>query len=78
MSNNRNNSRTVYGGVGVFDVLQLVFIVLKLCGAIDWSWWWVLSPTWLVMLAWVFLLVFAWIAHKMTENSGNKGKRWEI
>lgn len=22
----------------------VVFVVLKLCGLIDWSWWWVLSP----------------------------------
>lgn len=27
------------------EVLQLIFIVLKLVKVIDWSWWWVLSPT---------------------------------
>ena len=26
-------------------VLTAVFVVLKLTGVIDWSWWWVLSPT---------------------------------
>lgn len=35
------------GGVGFFSVLQIVFIVLKLCGLINWSWFWVLSPTWI-------------------------------
>ena len=30
-----------------FFPLALIFIVLKLLGAIDWSWWWVLSPVWL-------------------------------
>ncbi len=28
-------------------VLGIVFIVLKLCGVIDWSWWWVLAPFWI-------------------------------
>ena len=29
------------------EVLLIVFIVLKLCGVIHWSWWWVLSPIWI-------------------------------
>lgn len=32
------------GGVGFTGLLQIAFIVLKLCGVIDWSWWMVLSP----------------------------------
>jgi putative effector of murein hydrolase LrgA (UPF0299 family) len=32
------------GGIGFVGVLQIVFIVLKLCKVIEWSWWWVLSP----------------------------------
>lgn len=27
--------------------LLITFIVLKLCGVISWSWWWVLSPLWI-------------------------------
>lgn len=30
--------------MGFVEALQLVFIVLKVLGMIDWSWWWVLSP----------------------------------
>ena len=30
----------------VANVLGLIFIVLKLVGTIDWSWWWVLAPFW--------------------------------
>jgi len=29
------------------DVLTILFIALKLCHVIDWSWWWVLAPTWI-------------------------------
>ena len=28
-------------------VLFVVFLVLKLTGTIDWSWWWVTSPLWI-------------------------------
>jgi len=36
---------TPSSGIGFFGLLQLVFIVLKLCGIIHWSWIWVLMPT---------------------------------
>lgn len=35
------------GGIGFVGVLQIAFVVLKLCKVIDWSWWWVLSPIWI-------------------------------
>lgn len=41
--------------LGVVDVLAIVFIVLKLTGLIDWSWWWVLSPWWIVAIIAIFL-----------------------
>lgn len=40
MSNKSSNS----GGIGFFGLLQIVFIVLKLINAINWSWFWVMSP----------------------------------
>lgn len=40
-----NNGTAVTGGVGFVGLLQLVFIVLKLCKVITWSWWAVLLPT---------------------------------
>lgn len=39
-----NNSSS--GGLGFGSALLIVFIVLKLVGVIDWSWWWVLAPLW--------------------------------
>lgn len=38
------------GGIGFAGLLTIVFIVLKLLGKIDWSWWWVLSPIWISAL----------------------------
>jgi hypothetical protein len=31
----------------ILTILVVVFLVLKLTGEIDWSWWWVTSPLWI-------------------------------
>lgn len=41
MKNNQSSS----GGMGLLSVLTVVFVVLRLVHVIDWSWWWVLSPS---------------------------------
>ncbi len=33
-------------GIGVLGLLGVAFVVLKLLGAINWSWWWVTLPFW--------------------------------
>jgi hypothetical protein len=40
-------NRTQGGGLSAVSVLTIAFVVLKLCGVIAWSWWWVLSPVWI-------------------------------
>lgn len=47
------------GGIGLGGALLIVFVTLKLCNVIDWSWYWVLSPIWipLSILLGVLLLV---------------------
>lgn len=45
------------GKIGFTGALTLAFIVLKLCGVIDWSWVWVLSPMWISLV--VALMIFA-------------------
>lgn len=40
-------------------LLGLIFIVLKLCGVISWSWLWVLSPIWIsAIIAIIALAIF--------------------
>lgn len=48
----------------VASVLGVVFITLKLVGAITWSWWWVLAPWWmpLGLVGVVFLMAIGAIA----------------
>lgn len=38
------------GGMSLPTVLFVVFLVLKLTGTIDWSWWWVTSPLWIPLV----------------------------
>lgn len=44
------------GGIGFTGLLTIVFIILKLIGKIDWSWWWVLSPLWITFM--LCMLIF--------------------
>ena len=44
------DNKNVRGGMSFPSVLALVFIVLKLCGVINWSWVWVLSPIWITFV----------------------------
>lgn len=44
--------------MGLSGVLFVVFLVLKLTGQIDWSWWWVTAPLW-GTIALVFIVVFS-------------------
>ena len=44
------------GGIGFSGLLTIVFIILKLIGKIDWSWWWVLSPLWITFI--LCMLIF--------------------
>ena len=54
----KKNNVTVNSGMKFCDVLFIVFVVLKLCKVINWSWWWVLSPFWIPFgLAIILLLI---------------------
>lgn len=59
MANNFNSSDSGSKGLGFIGALQIAFIVLKLLGKINWSWLWVLSPTWIsLILAIVIVIIF--------------------
>lgn len=56
-------------GGGFTGLLTIAFIVLKLCGVIDWSWVWVLSPLWIsvalfLVVAIIMLVVIAIINNR--------------
>ncbi len=50
----KQQQQTTTGGVGTLGVVQIVFIILKLIGVINWSWWLILIPVW-IMIGFGFL-----------------------
>ena len=57
---NNMENKTVnisFGGLGT--LLGVAFIVLKLCGVINWAWIWVLAPIW---ISWGITFLFMIIA----------------
>ena len=66
---NKNNG--VSGGLGLGTVLFLIFLVLKLCNVITWSWWWVTAPLWISAILWVLILAGVFIYYVLEDT------RWE-
>ncbi len=50
-------------GIGVIGLLGVLFVGLKLGGAITWSWWWVLCPFWIPTAVLLLLLVGYMLAY---------------
>ena len=53
----KEQSVSYSGGIGFTGLLTIVFIILKLVGTINWSWWWVLSPLWITFLLCMLIFV---------------------
>lgn len=59
-----NQNHAASGGIGLLEVLTIVFIVLKLCGLISWSWWFVLMPLWIELGVIVVLLIILFFGNR--------------
>ena len=62
MKNNNN------GRIGFCGLLTIVFIVLKLCKVISWSWLWVLSPIWLPLALAITFVIVAMIISSIRKS----------
>lgn len=56
-SSSNSSSNKSSGGIGFGGLLSIVFIILKLCGVIHWSWLWVLAPLWMPTAIVLFVLI---------------------
>lgn len=54
-----NVNRSSSGGIGLGGAVFLVFLVMKLTGFIDWSWWWVTAPLWVPMVVCIVIIAVA-------------------
>ena len=58
------------GGIGIYGVLQIIFIVLKLLKLINWSWWLVFIPTFIsigITLLAVFVGLAVWLTTRKKD-----------
>jgi membrane protein YdbS with pleckstrin-like domain len=46
-------------GSSLAGTVFIVFLILKLVGVIDWSWWWVTSPLWITIALFIVVLLIA-------------------
>lgn len=58
-------------------LLFLVFLVLKLCKVIEWSWWWVTAPLWIPLgIAIAIMLIILVVAGIATIVEKISDARW--
>ena len=62
-------------GVTFSGLLQIAFIVLKILGKIDWSWWLVLLPTIIDAVLFLFVIIVGIIVVIVSDVQRNKNKR---
>lgn len=61
----QTENRAAGGGVTIISLLQMVFIILKLCRVINWSWPVVLIPLWIQLGVWAIVgIIWIIIAYK--------------
>lgn len=63
------------GSIGISTVVLIVFIILKLVGVINWSWWWVLSPLWISAGLWLVVALVVYgiiIISRLSERKRGK------
>ena len=55
------DNNIVRSGINFFELLGIVFIILRLCGVIGWPWVWVLAPIWVPIGLWLLAVLIAFI-----------------
>ena len=63
-----SNEKTTSGGIGFGSLLLLTFIILKLVGVIDWSWWWVLSPIWIPVVFLFAVSILLFVVYRIVKH----------
>lgn len=61
-------------GPGILGLLGIVFVVLKLTGVIDWSWWWVTLPFYGVLALFISVAVLIFICAACKPSFWRKRK----
>ena len=57
MDRERNTRVSVSCCPHLCSTVFVVFLVLKLVGVIDWSWWWITAPLWISASLWLLFIL---------------------
>lgn len=72
-----SKSNSGSAGIGICEVVGIVFIILKLCGLIDWDWWLVLLPIYgpLVIVLIIIFIIFmvSFIKYELKKRRKGRG-----
>lgn len=73
-----SKSNSGSAGIGICEVVGIVFIILKLCGLIDWDWWLVLLPIYgplaIVLIIIFIIFVVSFVGHFLKKRRKDHGK----
>jgi F0F1-type ATP synthase membrane subunit a len=69
-----NKKVEVNHSMSLGTILGILFIVLKLCGVIEWSWVWVLAPFWIGAIITILALIVGIIASLIGHSVIKKTK----
>lgn len=63
--------------MSAIGLLGVVFVTLKLCGVIGWSWLWVTVPFWGGVAFWLAFMLFAFAMAAITgQTRVKRGRGW--
>lgn len=71
--NHKGNSKN-HKGIGLLTVISVVFVILKLCGVVKWSWIWLLYPFVVGVIGTILPLIIVFVIKVMIENSNKHNK----
>jgi len=66
----KENKEITNRGINAVELLQVIFIVLKILNKIQWSWLWVLAPIWISIIIFIIGFLSFMLIAKMNS------KRW--
>jgi len=68
MESQKNSSVGLSGLVmTMMQWIFIVFLVLKLVGQIDWSWWWITSPLWIPVIGAILIGIIIVILREIVD-----------
>lgn len=62
------NSKDTNTSIGLGGIVFVVFLILKLAGIVDWSWWWITAPLWLPIVLLIAIGTVAALVIKLLKR----------